>query len=147
MHIKHFVASLGRVAITVLFFFNSTGCSTQTEQVNIPTIASDAPLPIFILGEWLSTEVKVESGPGTTDFQYKIVFEKESVVKFIVIYPDSDTEGYTFTYKFITQDSIYVDNKHLVGGETWYLEKKDDNLVVRLESSINTMVIVLERIK
>ncbi len=147
MHVKHLVASLGRIAIIAFLFLNSTGCSTQTEQINVPTIASDAPLPIFILGEWLSTEVKVESGPGTTDFQYKIWFEPESVVKFIVIYPEGGTEGYTFNYNFITQDSIYVDNRHLAGGETWYLEKKGDNLVVRLESSINTMVIVLERIR
>jgi len=147
MCIKRFASNFGRIAAVAFLFFNSVGCSTQAEQIDVPTVASDAPLSVFILGDWHSTEVQVESGYGTTDFQYKILFETESVVKFIVIYPEGDTEGYTFTYNFITQDSIYVDNKHLAGGETWYLEKRGEDLVVRRETSIGTTKIVLERIK
>jgi|SRR3990172_8540581 len=146
MHVKHFVVSLGRAAITVLLFFNSTGCSKQTEQIDVPTIPNDAPLPVFIIGEWLSTEVK-SSESGAINLQYKIVFETESRVKFIVIYPESGTEGYTFTYSFITEDSIYVDNKRITGGETWRLEKKDDKLVVHRDADNRTTTIVLERLK
>jgi hypothetical protein len=146
MHVKHFIVFFGKVMVTALLFINSSGCSTQTEQISVPTIPSNAPLPVFILGKWLSTEVK-SSESNTTNLQYKIVFETESQLKFIVIYPESGTEGYTLPYSFIAQDSIYVDNKRIIGGETWLLEKKDDNLVVHREVDNRTTIIVLERAK
>src|SRR5688572_10944651 len=108
MHVKHFVVSLGKIAITALLFFNSLGCSTRTEPTTAPTIPGDAPLPVFILGGWFSTEVK-SSESDATDLQYKILFETESQLKFTVLYPESGTEGYTFTYNFISENSIYVD--------------------------------------
>lgn len=146
MHAKHFVVSLGKVAIAAVLFFNSLGCSAQTEQINVPTIPYDAPLNVFILGEWLSLEVKSsESGP--IELQYKIVFETESRVKFIVIYSDGNTEGYTFTYNFINQNSIFVDNKRAIGGETWLLENKDGDLVITINADNDTIIVLLERIK
>ncbi|MCI0555825.1 MAG: hypothetical protein L0287_33175 [Anaerolineae bacterium] len=146
MYTQWFVVYLERVMVIALLFISSSGCSTQTEHINVPTVTSSSQLSAFILGEWLSTEVKSNKSE-MINLQYKIVFETESQVKFIVIYPESGTEGYTLTYSFIDQNSIFVDNKRITGGETWLLEKKDDNLIVTRNFDNKTTIIVLERIR
>jgi hypothetical protein len=135
-----------RALISALLLFTLSGCSTQQYLINESAIADDAPLPVFILGEWHSIEIKGDEF-DTSDIQYKIVFETETQVKFIVIYPEGRAEGYTLPYSFVDQNTIFVDNKRIIGGETWLLEKKDANLIVTSIADNKTMIIVLERTK
>jgi hypothetical protein len=145
MHVKYLVVSLGILAIAALLFVDSSGCSTRSEQIDVPTVPSNAPLSVFILGEWLSTEVTSQTS-GAIDLQYTIAFETKSQVKFIVIYPDGNREGHTSPYSFIDENSISVDSKR-TGSETWVLERKGDGLVITRNFGKNTTIIVLERVK
>jgi hypothetical protein len=146
MTISRLFISFAKVIAICLFIFISPGCTAQTEQTILPTFPSDTPLPVFIIGEWLSKEV-ITGDSNLSAFQYRVIFETESQVRYIVIYPESGTEGYTFAYSFISQDSIYVDNERIIGGETWLLERKGDELVVHRTADNKTTIIVLERIK
>lgn len=121
--------TLVRIALAILCV-NISGCVTPTGQVITSTASTDTPLSDFILGEWLSADVKSNVSNESLNVQYGIVFETYEQVKFIVIYPDNDTEGYTFKYYFTSQDAIYIENMRTTGGEVWLLEKSGSNLIV-----------------
>lgn len=146
MRVNYILCYLGRITIAVLLLLNLLGCSRQTESPNQVIGNDSSQLPVFIRGEWLSTEVRSDKSEPI-NLQYKIVFETESKVKFIVIYPDSSTEGYTFTYRFVDQNSIYIENKRITGGETWLLTKQEDELIVTRNFDNKSTTIILERTK
>lgn len=143
MDFKRLVSTLAVVVVVVNFLVLS-GCSSQHENSNETATTDASELSAFILGEWLSIEVNSDSS-DVINLRYKIIFETEALVKFIVIYPDNNTEGYTLAYKFIEQNSIFVDNKRITGGEVWLLEKRDDNLIVTRNFDNKITEIVLER--
>jgi len=146
MRISRLILFLKRLMIAALLLFALLGCSQQTAFSNTSDGLEGAKLPVFILGEWLSIEVK--SGESEIiNIQYKIVFETESTVKFVVIYPDASSEGYTYSYEFADQDSIFVENKRIIGGETWDLEKHEDKLMIIRNFDNKSTTILLERLR
>jgi hypothetical protein len=148
MCIQHF-PRLSRNTIAAFLLLYLIGCSTYTkpamEAIDQSTFNS-SELPTFILGKWRSTEVRpIHFGSG--NLKYEIRFETDAQVKFIVIYPNNNTEGYTFAYSFIDQNSIFVENIRILGGETWLLEKQEEGLVVTRIFDGKVMTIMLERIE
>lgn len=124
------------------------GCSNQTESTtsNLPSpTVSVSSLSNYILGGWSSVDVK-SNNFDPIDLQYRILFQSSSKVKFTVIYPAGDTEGFTATYSFLDENSIYVDNLRITGGEIWLLEVKDDKLIVVRNFDNKSTTIVLKRI-
>jgi hypothetical protein len=138
--------TLVRIALAILCV-NISGCVTPIGQVITSTASTDTPLSDFILGEWLSADVKSNVSNESLNVQYGIVFETYEQVKFIVIYPDNDTEGYMFKYYFTSQDAIYIENMRTTGGEVWLLEKSGSNLIITRNFGNSSTRIVLERIK
>ena len=144
MYTKSHISYFGKVVTICFLILSSLGCSKQAAQISTPTFAENAPLADFILGEWHS--IKAEDASGEiTDAQFEIIFETKSEVDFIVIYLEGGADGDTFTYSFITSNSIFVDNKRILGGETWLLERKDGKLIVTRTVDKKTMIIELER--
>jgi hypothetical protein len=143
------ISIFARMAIVIVFAMNILGCVPSIEQMPPTSTSSNSQLSDFILGEWLSIQVNdvKPSVSESLDLRYKIVFGTDYQVKLIVIYPDGNTEGGTFTYNFISQDSVYIDNKRITGGEVWLLEKSGSSLIVtRSFDNISTRI-VLEKIK
>ena len=145
MNTKLSFTFFGTTVFLSLVILSSFSCSAQTKRISETAQADISSLPAFILGHWNSIEVKTDESE-MVDLQYEIVFEDKSIVKYVVIYPDSGTEGYTFTYSFINDDSIFIQNKRIRGGETWLLERKNDNLVVTRNFDNKTTIILLERV-
>jgi hypothetical protein len=144
MHKKHILVY---VWVTILLAVVSLSCSIQTKNTtsNLPSPTVDLSLlSNYILGEWSSVDVK-SNNSVTIDLQYRITFQSSSRVKFTVIYPAGDTEGYTSTYSFLDENSIYVDNIRITGGEIWLLEAKDDKLIVTRNFDNKSTTIVLKR--
>ena len=100
----------------------------------------------YILGGWSSVDVKSNTS-NPIGGQYRILFQSSSTVKYTVIYPAGDTEGYTFTYSFLDETSIYVDNIRITGGETWLLKVKDNKLIITRNFGGQSMTLVMERVE
>jgi len=135
------------VCLTILLVAVLLSCTIQTKTTtsNLPTPTIDLTLlPNYILGEWSSVDVK-SNNSASIDLQYRIKFQSSSRVWFTVVYPDDDTEGYAFTYSFLDENSIYVDNKRITGGEIWLLERDDDKLIVTRNFDNKSTTIVLKR--
>lgn len=133
------------IKITTILCFSLwfSGCASLTKQSIAPTPSNDSPLPQFILGAWKSIDVQ-SSKSGSSDIRYNIIFESESQVYLIVIYPDDRSEGYKFNYEYIDQDTIHVNNIRTTGGEIWHFEKDNGNLIVTqyFNNSSQTLVLV-----
>ena len=130
-----------------LLFVASLGCSNQTKSIpsKLPSPTVDPSLlSNYILGGWSSIDVK-SNDSEPIDLQYRILFQSNSRLKFTVIYPAGDSEGYKATYSFLNENSIYVDNLRITGGEIWLLEVKADKLVVTRNFDNKSTTIVLER--
>lgn len=135
------------VWVTIFLVAVLLSCATPTKTItsNFPSPTVDlALLSNYILGEWSSVDVKSDNS-ASIDLQYRITFQSSSKVKFTVIYPAGDVEGYTSKYNFLDEDSIYVDNIRITGGEIWSLEAKDDTLIVTRNFDNKSTTIVLER--
>jgi hypothetical protein len=115
------------------------------EQTITPTGIASTQLSKFILGSWSSIDVKSSDFPSSADNQYQIVFEKSDQIKYIIVYPDGNKEGYTFSYYFVGQDSIQVENLRISGGEIWVLERSGESLIITRKIEGGAIRIVLER--
>ena len=142
---KNFI-ELIKVATFLCFVAGLSGCALPIKRTVASTPPHDAPLSQFILGEWQSMDV-VSNESNAYDIKYQIIFESEYRVKLIVIYPDQNTEGYSFSYDFIDQDTIHVNNLRTTGGENWHLEKRNGNLIVTRYLNGSAIRIVLVRLE
>jgi len=146
MHKKHIIFYL---CLMILLASVLLSCSIQTN-----TTMSDSPSPTvdlsllsnYILGEWSSVDAK-SNNSDPIGGQYWITFQSSSRVKYTIIYPAGDAEGYTATYSFLNENSIYVENLRITGGETWLLEVKDDKLIVTRNFGGQSMTLVMERVE
>ena len=139
--------SLSYFCLTILLTVVLLSCSIQTKSntANLPSPTVDLTLlSNYILGEWSSVSVKMNNSTSI-DLQYRITFQSSSRVKFTVIYPAGDAEGYTATYSFLDENSIYVENLRITGGETWLLEAKDNTLIVTRNFDNKSTTIELTR--
>lgn len=133
MKIKPF-SFLGNLFVRVFFVYALLGC--------VPTISTwpaDMPLSEFMIGNWkVVSRINTDTGDAL-----EIAFPKVS------IHPDELSYGEThrIEYNFIGEDTIFVDNKRLTGGETWRLERDGEYLIVYQEVQGFKSTMRLERIK
>jgi hypothetical protein len=131
-----------------MWFVVSLGCSSQGKSITSKPPSPTVDLTLlsnYILGGWSSVDVKSNTS-NPIGGQYRILFQSSSIVKYTVIYPAGDSEGFTSTYSFLNENSIYVENLR-TGGETWLLEVKDDKLIVTRNFGSQSMTLMMERVE
>lgn len=119
MKIKLFF-SLEKLFVLVFMFCTLLGCAPKTI-----TLPEDTPLSEFMLGEWKVIS-RVNTNTGET---LEIVFPKISISRETISYGDT----YRAEYNFTSEDTIFLDNQRLTGGETWQLERNKEYLIVYQE--------------
>jgi hypothetical protein len=133
MKIRHSSFSARRLLVWSLVLCTLFGCSLKSV-----TPSEDLPMSEFILGEW-----KVISRVRTdTEERLEVTFPKVSIYSNELSYGDA----YRAEYSFLEEDLIFVDNKRLLGRETWRLEKDNGNLIVYQEFQGFKSTLRLERI-
>ena len=109
------------------------GCSgTLSDKGNVQEISDDAPMSEFVLGSWKTEHVFLPNG-NESSFDFDIKFTDYDTVEVVVIENGDPTEITISQYSFVAPDTIFVDNKRIRGGETWFLERDDQKLKIHLE--------------
>jgi hypothetical protein len=108
------------------------GCSPTT------TIPENIPMSEFIIGEW-----KVLSRTDTdTGNLREITYQRIRISDTEISYGDVHQAGYEFT----EEDTIFVNNLRLTGGEIWRLERDNESLIIYQEYQDFRNTIILERV-
>jgi hypothetical protein len=98
----------------------------------------DTPMTKFIVGTWkIISAIDGESGNMIESNFPGFRIEDEATVSY------GDHIG--AIYKFIEPNVITVDNKRVLGFETWRLERKGDNLIIYATVDNRTTKYLLER--
>jgi hypothetical protein len=125
--------SVGKLFVWIFLICILLGCTIKNTATPI-----DMPLPEFIIGEWkVISRVDTDTGRAL-----EIAFPKVSIYRDELSYGDA----YRAKYNFIGEDIIFVDNKRLIGGETWRLERDGEHLIVYQEFQYFKSTIRLERV-
>ena len=110
------------------------GCAQENAR-----LPEDIPLSEFMIGEWkVISRINTDNGE-----KLEISAPKVSISSDAISYGDV----FRAEYNFIGDDTIFVDNKRLTGGETWRLERDQDYLIVYQEHQGWRSTTKLERSK
>lgn len=110
-----------------------TGCILPTRSSHpIQEIPEDVPLSEFLLGFWKTEHVYLPNGNESV-FGFEVNFKDYDTVEVILFENGEPTDKTVSSYSFIDSRTIFVDNKRIRGGETWYLERDGQKLIVLLE--------------
>lgn len=127
--LKKIVATFYIIIVVIV----ATSCKFLASDSHInQEIPNDAPLSEFILGEWTTEHVYMSNG-NESPFGFDINFKDYDTVEVVVKENGEPTDMTVSQYSFIDSTVIFVDNKRIRGGETWYLERKDQQLSVFLD--------------
>ena len=126
-----FNSTCAKFVLICLVFMAVIGCSFGNKPPDdIQSIPEDILLSEFIIGKWESQNVIDEEGAMST-YKYILEFVDSDTVKFSYLTSDGYfLDGDTSQYNFLETDMIFVDNKRILGGELWLLERDGQSLAV-----------------
>ena len=111
-----------------------SGCENvfcETEYNDIKT--DNIPLSEFIIGKWI-TKRDYQVKDIDKDSIYQIEFVNNNTIELFYFTLDGNyINGDSWSYYFINQNTIHVENKHLSGGETWILLRDSQHLIITRE--------------
>lgn len=102
------------------------------------TISENTPISEFIIGEW---KVLSRSDTDTGDL-HEITYQQIRISDTEISYGDVLQAGYEFT----EEDTIFINNLRVTGGEIWRLERDNENLNIYQEYQEFRNTIILERV-
>jgi hypothetical protein len=108
------------------------GCSPPV------TMSENTPMSEFIIGEW---KVLSQSNTDTGNLR-EITYQRIRISDTEISYGDVHQAEYEFT----EEDTIFVNNLRITGGEIWRLERDNENLIIYQEYQNFRSTIMLERI-
>lgn len=140
---KHTVNSLLRIGLLSLLVIAISGCLLATKQPELQDVPEDALMSVFFLGCWKSTNAYGSEGQEIS-YRYEVLVD-EDTLDFVLI----DSKGYFLTntkseYWFIDVNEIFFDNQRNAG-ESWLLERDDQDLIVYRTSNNSTITIIFTR--
>lgn len=116
--------------IIIILFLISRFMETKSNEKTVVIQPTNIPLKSFIKGDWIAIEAYDEKKKPLEN-KYEIIFENDDIVKFIVLNKDGFLlNGSTSTYSFINTNVIYIDDKRMIGGDTWVLERDKQDLII-----------------
>ncbi len=127
---------LGKLVLWLIIIFGLIQCSPKD---NTPVkYPEDIPMSEFIIGTWKIVSVTDAKSGNMTEVNFSgFRFEDETTVSY--------SDFHRAVYEFAEPDVITVDNKRVLGIETWRLERKGDNLFIHATVRNETTEYLLER--
>ena len=125
-----------KILLWLVLVCTLTQCSPQNDEPIV--YPEDTPMSEFIIGTWKIVSVTDAKSGNTTVVNFPgFRFEDETTVSY--------SDFHRAVYEFAEPDVITVDNKRVLGIETWRLERKGDNLFIHATVHNETKKYLLER--
>ena len=103
------------------------------------------PLDEFILGNWVS-EKAITYEKKENSYKFKLIVEDGKILRFIWFSSDGVfLDGTTSNYKFLNTNTIFIDNKRIIGGEIWVLERDGQKLIINRTINNKDDLIIFSR--
>lgn len=127
-----FNTTCAKLVVICVVFVAVISCSfSNRAPEDIQNIPEDILLSEFIIGKWKSENAFDESG-AEIPYKYTLEFVDNDTIEFALLTSEGYfLDGTTSQYSFLDSNTIFVDNKRILGGELWLLERDGQSLVVR----------------
>jgi hypothetical protein len=131
-----------KILIGILATLIIVGCGSHDTGRDWDSIyPTTIPVNEFIIGKWEAVN------PNKDSHTFEAEFLKTNTLKFAVLNEDKRIlDGATSDYYFISDNTIFVDNIRITGGEIWELERDGQELLVYRTIGNSTTIIRFRRI-
>jgi hypothetical protein len=116
---KSIYAHLLYMALSALIPCLLLGCTSNTESPN------DMPISEYIIGNWKVLSVIDTKSGANVEIIYPFIFINAKTISYGEVVPSE--------YYFIEENTIYINNQRVLGGETWHIERNGENLIIYQE--------------